>query len=96
MASYRFTERAEQDLEQIIDYTFAQWSGPQAGQYIDGLGERSQILADNPDLGVRRDEISQGLLGFPYQSHILYYFKQPQGITVVRVLHGRMDPKRHI
>ena len=32
----------------------------------------------------------------PYVSHIVYYVKQPHGITVIRALHKRMDPKLHI
>jgi toxin ParE1/3/4 len=36
------------------------------------------------------------LLSFPYESHILYYMKQSHGITIVRVLHQRMDPMKYL
>lgn len=45
---------------------------------------------------MRRDALFAGLLSFPYLSHILYYVEQPHGITIIRVLHKRMDPERHL
>lgn len=96
MAKYRFTAKAEHDLEEIINYTLKQWGALQTNTYLDGLEGHGQLLADNPDLGARRDALAEGLLSFPYESHILYYFKQPHGITIVRVLHKRMDPSNYL
>ncbi len=96
MARYKFTENAEQDLESIIDYTNEQWGTLQARTYLDRLETQGQLLADNPDIGVKRENISEGLLSFPYESHILYYFKQVHGITITRVLHRQMDPIKHL
>lgn len=89
MADYKFTKKAEHDLEDIIDYTFQQWGAAQTNTYIDGLEAHGQLLADNPDLGIKREATFEGLLSFPYESHILYYMRQPHGITIVRVLHQR-------
>lgn len=96
MADYKFTEKAERDLEDIIDYTLQQWGTLQTQTYLDELEARGQLLADNPDLGVKRENIFEGLLSFPYESHILYYLKQAHGITIVRVLHKSMDPIKHL
>jgi toxin ParE1/3/4 len=96
VADYKFTEEAERDLEEITDYTLRQWDVAQTLTYLDGLEALGQLLADTPDLGTKRDAISKGLLSFPYESHILYYIKQPHGITIVRVLHQRMDPVKHL
>ncbi len=64
--------------------------------YLEGLEKLAPYLADSPDLGMDRNTLIEGLISFPYTSHILYYIKQPHGITIIRVLHKRMDPKRHI
>ena len=96
MADYKFTEEAEHDLESIIDHTHQQWGELQTHTYLDGLEARGQLLADNPDLGVKREDFFEGLLSFPYESHILYYLNQPHGITIVRVLHKQMDPMKHL
>ena len=46
MASYVVTEKAERDLEKIIDYTVAQWGDIQAIQYFESLQEVAQLLAN--------------------------------------------------
>ena len=37
MASYVFTDKAEHDLEKIIDFTVEHWGALQAMKYIDGF-----------------------------------------------------------
>ncbi|MDE1465737.1 type II toxin-antitoxin system RelE/ParE family toxin [Spartinivicinus poritis] len=96
MADFYFSEKAEQDLEEITDYTHQQWGSLQVIKYLDGLTELCQTLADSPVLGMKRDNLAEGLLSFSYESHILYYLAQPHGITVVRVLHKRRDPVKHL
>ena len=49
MLSYVFTDKAEHDLEKIIDFTVEHWGTLQAILYIDGLEEIAQTLAKNPD-----------------------------------------------
>jgi toxin ParE1/3/4 len=93
---YRFTEKAESDLEGIIEYTVQQWGGSQVDTYLDGLETLAKLLADNPDLGIKRQALSEGLLSFPYESHIVYYMKHRRGITIVRVLHQHTDPLKHL
>ncbi len=96
MPDYRFTPEAEADLQGIIDYTIAQWGKAQAHKYLDGLEERAAQLAERPGLGTDRNPLINGLLSFPYESHVLYYLRQDHGITIIRVLHKRMDPERHL
>ena len=93
---YQFTDKAERDLEGIIDYTVQEWGVSQADAYLDGLESRAQLLAENPDLGTVREALSEGLLSFPYESHILYYKKHARDIVIVRVLHQHMDPVKHL
>ncbi len=76
MASYVFTEKAERDIEKIIDYTVGRWGDSQAIQYIESLQEVAQLLADNPEIGMKRDTLSAGLLSFPCQSHLILSNKQ--------------------
>lgn len=95
MANFYFTEQAEKDLEAIIDFTVQRWGAAQSHNYIDELEALAQILADNPLLGTERDELSQGLRSFPYQSHVLFYVLQQEGIAIVRVLHTSVDVVRY-
>ncbi len=93
---YQFTDKAERDLESIIDYTIQGWGASQANAYLDGLESRAQLLAENPDIGTVRESLYEGLLSFPFERHILYYKKQARGIVIVRVLHQHMDPVKHL
>ncbi len=96
MAQYRFSEQAEKDLQCIIDFTLNKWGAKQSNVYLNGLEELAQNLADFPGLGTNMTGLIEGLISFPYLSHVLYYTQQPHGITIVRVLHKRMKPKRHL
>jgi toxin ParE1/3/4 len=96
MQVFDFTDKAEQDLEKIVDFTIERWGASQALKYIEDLEEIAQMLADHPDMGLNRDELSLELLSFSHQSHILYYLKSHVGITIIRVLHANMDPVKQI
>ncbi|MEZ5690032.1 MAG: type II toxin-antitoxin system RelE/ParE family toxin [Rickettsiales bacterium] len=91
MKLYKFTEIAEHDLSQIVDYTRNRWGSGKALEYIDGLEKIVQRLAVNPDIGIKRDGIRKNILIFPYISHVICYERQEYGIVVVRVLHKNMS-----
>ncbi len=95
MPEYQFTPEAKNDLQSIIDYTIEHWGKKQAHKYIDGLEELAANLAENPGLGTDRNQLTHGLVSFPYVSHVLYYVVQEHGITIIRILHKSMDSKQH-
>jgi len=70
VAKCNYTEKAEHDLQDIINFTIQQWGPSQAYHYIDGLENQGQLLANNPNLGIQRDAIHKGLFSFPYESHL--------------------------
>lgn len=96
MPDYKFTEQAERDLDAIIEYTLENWGQSQAVKYLDGLETLLGNLALTPLLGVNQDGIFKDLLSFPYVSHVVFYVKSHDGVTVIRILHKRMNTKRHI
>ncbi len=96
MPRYDFTTQAESDLKTITDLTQKTWGQRQTVFYLDGLGELLQTLAGCPGLGTNRDAAIKGLMSFPYRSHILYFTQHAHGITIIRILHKRMDSKRHL
>lgn len=96
MINYNFTPEALDDLENIVLYTLTKWGKPQARNYVNGLNLLASRLAEIPQLGRPRNELSQGLFSFPYASHILYYTSSVKGITIVRVLHENMDTTKHL
>lgn len=50
----------------------------------------------NPQLGKVRDDLHSGLRVYPAGKHLIFYLEMDDGIDVVRVLHERMDIRRHL
>lgn len=95
MPTYEFSDAAEADLADIVDYTLRVWEGTQALKYVDGLENLAQSLAEAPTLGQPCFDLFAEMRAFPYQSHVLYYLEKPDGIIVARVLHKSMNANLH-
>ena len=87
---------AESDLIGVWQYSFEEWGPDQADRYLDELDSNIKLLADNLDLGIKRDFVSDGYRVLFVASHAVYYTVTPSTIHIIRVLHGRMDPARHL
>lgn len=96
MARFELSRLALTDLHAIADYTLERWGREQTLAYIEALQDRLTELAHQPLLGRRRDELAQDVLCFPFESHVVFYLGTDFGISVVRILHKRQDPSRHI
>ncbi len=96
MPRVSFTARAEHDVNNILEYTIAEWGKEQAGRYLDVLEARLSALAENPKAGKKRDEVEPKLMSFPAEKHTVYYIPSKSGISIIRILHSSMDPLRHL
>ncbi len=81
---------AEADLEETWDY-IAEDSPERASNFLRKLYAKMQILAANPSIGRKRDELLPGLRSFPYGNYVIFYLPIKNGIEVVRVLQGSRD-----
>lgn len=93
--TFRLSARAEVDLADIWVYSAEQWGVDQADRYLDALLARFVWLCENPSLWMPRQDIAEGLYGYPQQSHVIYFRADPDApdvIEIARVLHGRMEP----
>ena len=98
MAKYDLTPLAIEDLYDIWAYTVDTWSEDQAERYYDRLTTTFLNLASSPDaLGKDYESIHKGLRGLHVGRHVIFFIKQPSGrVLIVRILHERMDYKRHL
>ena len=64
MGEYSLTNKAITDLSEIWDYRCAQFSENQADLYYLDLISYCEILAENPTIGKKYDELDLGILGF--------------------------------
>ena len=95
MAAFRLSRRAEQDLQEIADFTRDHWGTKQCLIYLDALESCCQRLADLPSLGRACDDLRPGYFRMEHGRHVIFYRLVEGGVLVVRILHVRMLPKRH-
>ncbi len=93
---WRITGPARLDLEGIWTFTQLRWNARQADQYLDLLTARIVWLTGNKNLWMVRDDIRDGLFCYGEGRHRIFITETSGVLTVVRVLHERMDNKRHI
>ena len=92
---YELSQDADQDIDEIFEYTKAAYGLSQAIQYLTEIEQVITKLLNNPGLGRNRDEIKKGLRSIPKGDHIIFYNQTTDRIRVVRILHGRKDvPER--
>ncbi len=96
MIRYRLTPAAQRDLSSVWDYTQERWSVAQAETYTLEIKAAVERIADDPRRGRSCEEIRAGYRRYGIGSHVLFYLETADGIDVIRILHQRMDPTRHL
>ncbi|AWI26850.1 type II toxin-antitoxin system RelE/ParE family toxin [Flavobacterium pallidum] len=95
MAKFHLLYRAVDDLADIWDYTYDEWSERQADKYYQLLLDSCQEIAENPNIGKSYNQIVNNLFGYKSGEHLIFYLVvDAQEIEVVRILHGSMDLKK--
>ena len=96
MARYRILAEANSDIDKIYVDGIKRWGLSQARNYLLGLHERFEFLANNPNTGVNSDDLSPGLQRFRYGRHVIFFTKTDDQIMIIRVLGEEMDFERHL
>lgn len=96
MSDYRFTPAARHDLGAIWEFTEERWGAAQAETYIVDIREAVERVAAHPELGRPVDELRHGYRRYVVGSHLIFCVQRDHGIDVIRILHQRMDPARHL
>lgn len=63
-----------------------------ADEYLDRIYHVCSLIADNPEMGVNRNELRDDVQSFPVENHVVFYVAQDKGITVLRVWPSAQDP----
>jgi toxin ParE1/3/4 len=90
------TVAAEQDLRDIEVYTLQQWGERQAKRYVFSIEEAIDTVGDNPKLGRVRPTLSADYRVYIVKSHALVYTVLQNTVTIVRILHQRMNISQHV
>ena len=92
-----YSRKAVDDLTLIWRHKVKTWSEKQAGEYYNKLiSARRLLLSKSTVTSKKYEEIMPDLYGLHCGQHIILYTLRPQGnILIVRILHERLDFKRH-
>jgi toxin ParE1/3/4 len=82
--------RAQSDLAEIWDY-IADDSEAQADAFVETIDQKFKALAVRPTMGRLRDKIEKALRSFPVGRYVIFYRPIPEGVEIIRVLHGARD-----
>ena len=96
MTEYRLTPAARRDLTSTWDFTQERWDAHQAELYILEIRAAIERVATDPERGRDCGEVRTGYRRYAIGSHLIFYIPRGDSIDVVRVLHQRMDPTRHL
>lgn len=96
MSRIEITSDAERDLIEIYLHGIDFFGHNQADRYLKMITNKIEIIAENPSFGINYDSVLHGLRRYESFSHSIYYNLIPTGVRILRILHRRMDPARHI
>lgn len=92
----KLTEEADRDLIDIYLDGIRNYGLQQAERYSETLVKKMNLVAENPSFGNDYSDVRPTLMRYESVSHAIYYQPLEMGILVLRILHGRMDPTRHL
>ena len=87
---------AKTDLKDIYQYGLRQWGQTQSESYLENIKQQIWTLTEQPLIGVDRSELLSGARSLPIENHTLFYRATLDTVEIIRVLHGRQDPQRHL
>jgi toxin ParE1/3/4 len=82
--------QAEIDLEEIWLFIAAD-NIAAADRLLDRIGTIFEMLTENPQAGRLRPELGMSIRSFTVGNYIIFYEAFPNGVEIVRVLHGARD-----
>ena len=96
MPEFSLSKQAKSDILNVTRFTIDRFGINQARSYHESMIECFDALAENPKLGKTVYYIHQGYRRYNFESHAIFYKIEGQDILIVRVLHKRMNPPRHL
>jgi toxin ParE1/3/4 len=85
---------AEDDIAAILQFSLDQWGFQQSEEYGAELYEAIENLLLFPKRGTSRPDIFDNARTLVSGKHVIYYRIDGQTISIVRVLHSRLDISR--
>lgn len=91
-----YTEEAEADLFEIGVYTWTEWGEEQYGKYMELLRETCEDIIPRKHRLARSVPKRPGLMRWRCERHVIFFRKIGTSFEIVRILHDRMLPSKHL
>lgn len=89
MSRYHLSREAETDLDDIAEFSVAEFGVPRAKRYVEALVETFRLLTVYPRMGRPVGTARRGLRRTACGRHIVFYTVTAYGVLIVRVIHGK-------
>jgi toxin ParE1/3/4 len=86
-----YSPEAESDVYAIAKHIAEETDLTTAYRLIEGIDETARLIATQPEMGRKRDELSPRLRSFPVGPFVVFYRAAKGGIEIARVLRGSRD-----
>jgi toxin ParE1/3/4 len=96
MAGFFLSGKAKADVKDIGRFTQQRWGVDQRNRYLGDLDACFQKIAENPTVGNSAEAIRPGYRRIREGSHVVFFRKAGDEVEIVRVLHRRMLPEKHL
>ena len=96
MAGFFLSGKAKADVKEIGRHTQERWGVEQRNRYLGDLDACFQRIGANSTLGNSAEAIRAGYRRIRAGSHMLFFRKSGNEVEIVRVLHERMLPGKHL
>jgi len=92
----RISDEALWDLQEISNYTWAQWGEEQEQKYLDLMYRALEQIADDSSRARCRNDLYQGCRMLLAGKHAIFFMIQEDSVSVARILHQAMDYRSHL
>ena len=83
--------RARADLLAIRQWSEAEWGAKRARDFLEGLIEAIERLAEFPEMGRTREAFAPGLRSIRHRGYVVFYVLEADAPVIVAVLHERRN-----
>jgi toxin ParE1/3/4 len=91
MKSYKLTEMAGQDIQNLANYTKKEWGEEQADKYTREVFNALDKIAEIPEIGLIANYAVSNFRKMPIGKHLIFYTIFKKQVVIVRILHHSRD-----
>ncbi len=88
------SNRAQNDLDEIREYTVKQWGREQWLKYYRGLVSAFEVIAENPEKGRARNLFYPDMRSVNYERHVVFYKRikaNDNEPVILRIVHQKRN-----